>query len=74
MPTLEPWMKISYVANHAEMTALSRLLVERHRGRVALRFTETGVVAEVEIADQTASANLEEALLAAGVHAQAIAA
>ncbi len=59
-------MKIAYFATQAEMTALSRLLLERHRGRVALRFTEAGVVAEVEVADPNGAANIEEALLAAG--------
>ena len=67
-------MKISYVANHAEMTALSRLLIERHRGRVSLSFTETGVIAEVDVADRSAAANIEDALAAAGVHALALAA
>ena len=33
------------------MTTLSQVLVKRHRGRVSIRFTETGVVAEVEVED-----------------------
>jgi hypothetical protein len=54
-------VKITYAATEAEMTDLSQLLLKRHRGRIALRFTEDGVVAEVETPAAAPASNLEEA-------------
>lgn len=54
-------MKISYFATQAEMTDLWQLLVKRHRGQISVRFTEQGIVAEVEVASPVPAANLDEA-------------
>jgi hypothetical protein len=55
-------MRVTYTAGPEDVTTLARLLLERHRGRVALRYTEDGgIEAEVEL-PATPSGSIHEAL------------